>query len=209
MYSGGTSFSDGSGQSSQTISHHLTNDAGNYILVRCTVANIPVAASGYATGCIIEASDTGGIYANTGSSTSCTFTQLAAGGGGGVSIPFTETDTITTTGTSFNITANGVTSGSVYEGQVATGTFTTGGQVFFAQMNAVIAGNGFVATTTGAYTGTGLLVLTANSATTGTVAAISATGLTTGKGLVITTSTGMTAGSGAALSLAMGAGVGG
>jgi len=192
------------------IDTYFTNPAQNFIFVRCLAANIPNAVAGYATGCVLFASDTGLAYTNTGSATSCTFTQLTSGGGGGgLSIPFTETDNITTTGVSIGDSATGLTSGAVFQGTVATGVFTTGGSVFNAVMNAVTAGNGFVALTTGAYTGTGLLLLTANSATTGTIAAISATGLTTGKGLTITTSTGMTAATGAALNIAMGAGIGG
>ena len=80
------------------VGYNLNNLAGYAILVRCTSASIPTSKAGYAVGCMLEASDTGFIYSNQGTTTSCSFVQLAQGGGGGLSIPFTETDNITTTG---------------------------------------------------------------------------------------------------------------
>ena len=70
----GTNLSDNSIGIGGTVNHYLTNDAGDYILVRCTAANIPSAVAGYAVGCELEATDTGALYTNTGSVTSCTFT---------------------------------------------------------------------------------------------------------------------------------------
>lgn len=220
MPAGGTNFDDGGIAAGGTVNHYLMNGAGNWILVRCTVANMPSGAAGYAVSCLAQATDSGALYVNTGSITSSTFTLLAAGSA--LTLPFSVSDGTTTTSTSLTISPTaltsgigiglalaGLTSGTGIQVQTNTANFTTGGAAFKADLVAATAGNAFVGVTTGAYTGTGLLVLTANSATTGTVAAISATGLTTGKGLVITTSTGMTAATGAALSLQMGAGIGG
>ncbi len=55
----------------------LTDASDNAVLVRCTTANIPSAVSGYAVGCLLQATDDGGIFANTGTASSCTFTELA------------------------------------------------------------------------------------------------------------------------------------
>lgn len=148
--------------------------------------------AGYSTGALFI-NTTGGtnvtIWVNEGTTSSATWFALdqgSGGSGGGLSIPFAETDSITTTGVSIGDTGTALTTGSLFSGTVTTGVFTTGGAVYKANLSAAIAGNGFVAVTTGAYTGTGLLVLTANSATTGTIEAISATGLTSGAGLTVT-----------------------
>ena len=200
----GTSFGD---PFAGNIDDYLKNPAGDWVYVRCTNANIPTGAAGYAVGCDLRTKDLGTAYTNTGTNLSAVWTQLAAGGGGGgLSIPFSETDSISTTGTSIGDSATALTTGNVFQGTVATGVFTTGGAVFRASMNAVTAGSGFIATTTGAYTGIGLLVLTANSATTGTIAAISATSLTSGSGLTITAG-GANLTTGNLLSLQMGAAV--
>lgn len=168
-----------------TINHYFTNQAGNYIFARCSSVNIPSSVSGYATGCVLFTADTGLAYVNQGTATSCSFVQLASGGGGGVSIPFSELDSVTTTGSSFAIQSTALTTGNIYLGTGNTGNFTTGAAIFKADLVAATAGNGFVAVTTGVYTGTGLLTLTANNATTGTLALISGTGLTSGSGLTL------------------------
>lgn len=166
--------------------------------------------AGYSIGCYYVLSTGNGagstVYINEGSITSSLFNPLnvsGGGSGGGLSIPFTETDSITTTGTSVGDSATALTTGSVFKGTVATGVFTTGGSVFNAAMNAVTAGNGFVATTTGVYTGTGISLLTANSATTGVINVVSATGLTTGSAFSGTVGTALT--TGAVFNAAMGA----
>ena len=51
----------------------LTDDAGNALLVKSTVANIPSAVAGYAVGCLLIATDTGALYSNTGTATSASF----------------------------------------------------------------------------------------------------------------------------------------
>ncbi len=86
-----TNFSSGSTGSTPSINPYLTNEAGNAILVRCTTANIPSAAAGYAVGCILEATDSGATYINTGSVTSSSFVQFAGGGGsGGIAVKATN-----------------------------------------------------------------------------------------------------------------------
>lgn len=193
---GGTNFSDAI--PGATVTHYFTNSSGDWILVRSSVANIPSAAAGYATGCMLQASDTGNLYTNTGSNTSSTFTLLEDAGGT-FTLPTTATDASTTTGTSFalttsalttgngeNITAAALTTGSAYKATLGT-SLTTGG-AFNAALGAAVTGYGLSITTTGVYTGAGLTQVTADSATTGTIEAISANGLTTGHGITITSS---------------------
>ena len=167
----------------QTVDQFLTNPAGNVILARCTVANLPTGA-GYAIGCSIQATDTGNNYVNTGTASAAVFTLLDAGTAFG--LPTAATDATSTTGDSFLLTETTLTTGNGIRVLGTTGTFTTGGALVKADMSAAIAGNGFVGVTTGVYTGTGLLTLTAASATTGTIGAISAAGLTTGNLLKLT-----------------------
>jgi hypothetical protein len=68
-FSTGTNFGDGVAP----IEHWQTNDNGEWILSRCTQANIPSGVAGYAVGGILETSDTGKLYSNIGSATSCLF----------------------------------------------------------------------------------------------------------------------------------------
>lgn len=188
-----------------TINHYFTNQAGNYIFARCSSVNIPSSVSGYATGCVLFTADTGLAYVNQGTATSCSFVQLASGGGGGVSIPFSELDSVTTTGSSFAIQSTALTTGNIYLGTGNTGNFTTGAAIFKADLVAATAGNGFVAVTTGVYTGTGLLTLTANNATTGTLALISGTGLTSGSAILATGGGANLTSGGKVVEIAMGA----
>jgi hypothetical protein len=60
----------------------LNNTSGdlNTIFARCTVANLPTGA-GYAVGCIIQASDTGQMYTNLGTTTAANFVLTSAGSG--------------------------------------------------------------------------------------------------------------------------------
>jgi len=108
------------------------------------------------------------------------------------------TGIFTNTAGLLNITANGATTGSLAAlsgtGLTSgTGLSITGGaamaangELLYLNMGAAVAGNGASIATTGVYTGTGLLTLTANSATTGDIMNLSATGLTTGSALVMT-----------------------
>ena len=62
----GTNFSDNAIARGGTINTFFGEDSGFVTYARCTVANIPSAQAGYAVGCLIAATDTGGIYTNTG-----------------------------------------------------------------------------------------------------------------------------------------------
>lgn len=68
---GGTNFWDGA----SPISHAFCDENGDFTLVKGTVANIPSGQAGYAKSCNYLATD-GGVYVNTGTSSSCTFTLL-------------------------------------------------------------------------------------------------------------------------------------
>ena len=91
-----------------------------------------------------------------------------------------------TTGTLASISGTGLTTGV---GLLVTGggaNMTAAGIAHSIVMGAATVGSGLKITTTGIYTGTtGLLNLSATTATTGTLAVITGTGLTTGIGLQI------------------------
>ncbi len=61
---------------SATVDVALTDATNNAILVKATTGNIPSAVAGYAIGCVLINTTTGGTYTNTGTASSCTFTQL-------------------------------------------------------------------------------------------------------------------------------------
>ncbi len=67
----GTTFSVASPVSTG-VKIQLTNDAGQPILIICTVANLPSAVAGYAVGCLAMTTDSGVIYKNS-SATSASF----------------------------------------------------------------------------------------------------------------------------------------
>ena len=54
----------------------LSDESNNYMLIKCTVSNIPASTSGYGKGCICQATDTGALYTNQGTATSCSFVIL-------------------------------------------------------------------------------------------------------------------------------------
>jgi len=192
-----------------TVDKSLSDNAGNAVLVRSTVANIPSAVAGYAVGCLLQATDTGGIYTNTGTISSATFTLLEDAGGS-FTLPITATDATTTTGTSFALTQNAVTTGAGLTqalnglttgfghsithttAVIANGgslqnisstsidTSTTTGILQNLSSTASLAGTQVLWTFSGLTTGTGQSIV-ANAVTTGSVQTISATGLTTGK----------------------------
>ena len=60
-----------------TVDVALSDNSGNAVLVRCATSAIPSSVAGYAVGCLLQATDDGGIFANTGSASSCTFVELA------------------------------------------------------------------------------------------------------------------------------------
>lgn len=88
----------------------LTDEFGNIILVKGTVANLPSGAAGYAVGCEYIATDTGNHYYNEGTTSSCSFTIVDLGTAFG--LPDVVTDSTTTTTISFSIVQDTVTTGS-------------------------------------------------------------------------------------------------
>lgn len=60
------------------VETYFTNSSQNVILARSTVANLPTGA-GYAIGCMIEASDTGDLYTNVGTTTVAAFSPVNGG----------------------------------------------------------------------------------------------------------------------------------
>lgn len=173
----------------------------NATLVRCTVANIPSAVSGYAVSCLLQATDTGAVYVNTGSATSCTFTLLDSSAASLV-LPTAATDASTTTGTSLSLTQNTVTTGNGLL-QVMNG-LTTGKGHSITHTTAVIASGGSLrnvsSTSVDTGTTTGVLdnlsstastaatqrMLTASALTTGIADSIVVAALTTGVGHKVT-----------------------
>lgn len=179
-----------------TVKVALTDNFGNADLVRCAVASIPSAVAGYAIGCILKATDTGGIYTNTGTTTSCTFTLLEDAGGT-FTLPTTATDTSTTTGTSMALTQNAVTTGAGLT-QALNG-LTTGFGHSITHTTAVIAAGGSLlnvsssSVDTSTTTGT-LLNLSSTGSLAGWVASITSI-VTTGAALEVA-STGVYTGAG-------------
>lgn len=68
----GTNFS---APLTSTVKVQITNDSGNAMLAYGTK---PSSTAGYAAGCIFIDTTSGMVYANTGSTTSCTFTKITA-----------------------------------------------------------------------------------------------------------------------------------
>lgn len=207
---GGTNLSDSAiNLAGGTVNHYLTNDAGDWILVRCTAANIPSAASGYAVGCLLSATDTGNLYTNTGSTTSSTFTLLDSAAASLV-LPTAATDSTTTTTSSLALTQNAVTSGT---GLVQTlNGLTTGKGHSITHTTSVISAGGTLlnlsstgidtTTTSGALlnlsstasTAATQVLLTASALTTGIAVSIVSASLTSGSALKFTLA-GLTTGS--------------
>lgn len=159
-----------------------------------TGAGLSITTSGVytGTGFVIVAADS----ATTGTVNSTSSNGLTTGH----NTVITSTGTITTTGDLLAVTGNSATT-STGVVRVSTTGLTTGssmlitggganqtsaGKVLELAMGASTVGVGASVTTTGVYTGAGIVQLTANSATTGTVLSVSGTGITSGKGLLIT-----------------------
>lgn len=157
-------------------------DASGYALFGDCTGSPDTTASIYQHGCIIISSDTGtganGVYQNTGSIAVPSWSLFDTGTS--FSLPTSATDSTSTTGDSFLLTESSLTTGNGIRVLGTTANFTTGGVLVKADMAAATAGNAFFGVTTGAYTGTGLLKLTAASGTTGTLA------LLTGGGAALT-----------------------
>lgn len=165
-------------QQGGVIEPYFTNSSGMVILARCAVANIPTGA-GYAVGAIIQASDTGNAYVNKGTTAAASFTLLEDAGGT-FTIPTSATDAATTTTTSFSLTTSAITTGTGEEiiaaalttgaaHKATLGTSLTTGGAYSASLGAATTGYAFSTTTTGVYTGTGLILATASSATSGVI----------------------------------------
>lgn len=103
------------------------------------------------------------------------------------------------------ISATGMTTGTTVSITGGGANMTAAGIVVSIAPGANIVGIAEQILSTGVYTGTGLWVLTANSATTGTIGTISGTGLTSGIGLLVTGGGVNMLTAGIALSVAMGA----
>lgn len=163
----------------------------------CIFRNVSLdtTANVYHHGCIAilvsGGTGTNAVYQNTGSYAVPVWTLFDTGTG--FSLPTSATDATTTTGTSLGLTANSVTTGqgislsttglTTGSGILVTGgtSMASGADLFDANLGAATAGAGLDVTTTGIYTDvTGLISITANSATTGNLEVLSATGLTTG-----------------------------
>lgn len=93
-----------------TIKVDRTDPSGNAMTILCTVANLPASASGYAVSCLAQTSD-GGVYQNTGTATSATWTLIDTASGS-LTLPAAATDATTTTTTSLALTQNTVTTGA-------------------------------------------------------------------------------------------------
>ena len=172
---------------STTVYVALANGAGNATLIRCAAASLPTSA-GFAIGCIAEATDTGAFYTNTGTATTASFTLVSASS---VTLATALTDSSTTTGTSLSATYSAITSGTgISSINGNTTNFVAGATLFKADLGTAVAGNGLTITGTGAYTGTGLAIITTAAMTTGVgLQLTSTTGLTSGSLLRATTST--------------------
>jgi hypothetical protein len=109
--------------------YNATTGEGNYILVRTASTTLPTGKPGYAIGCILQASDTGAEYTNTGTTTSATWTLQDSGTG--LALPTTATDTTTTTGNSLALTGTAITSGVLVNGTISSAVLTTGDYLAF------------------------------------------------------------------------------
>ena len=73
-----------------TVDGALTDENGNWRLIKCTVAHLPSAVAGYAIGCVAM-TEAGALYSNTGSATSCTFTIVSTVTAGSVTLAMLAT----------------------------------------------------------------------------------------------------------------------
>ena len=177
--SAGVTTGTGTSSATSLVANALTSGTGLYIASssasQTTSKLIDIAQTGVTTGY------TGNLINLSSSSTTgaATFINLAANSstvGVGQAISMTAL----TTGTGLSITGGSA--------------LTTNGELLDLNMGAATAGNGINIATTGVYTGTGLAVITANSATSGTIQGISATGLTTGYAQSMTLGSALTTG---------------
>ena len=176
-----------------------------------TVGGSPISALGNitgsnTTGATFSVTNTGvytgvGAFQVIGDSATTGVVSLMTGNGltTGSVLSLTSTGTIVTTGEVLNIAANSATTStgivrvsgtSLTDGfalELTSGgaSLTSSGGVINALMGAATVGTGIKVSTTGVYTGTtGVLAVTGNSATTGSIAVVNGTGATTGKLIV-------------------------
>ncbi len=149
-----------------TVDKALTDNAGNATFIRCTVANLPTSAAGYAVSCLALATDTGAVYVNTGSITSATWTLMDTASTS-LQLPEAATDATTTSGTSLALTQNTVTTG-IGLSQSLNG-LTTGEGHLITHTTSVIADGGSLLRVTSSGINTG-------GATNGTLFDFKATG---------------------------------
>lgn len=102
---GGTNFSDA--VPGALITHYLTNSSGNWILARCSSANLPTGA-GYAVGCMIQLSDTGALVENTGTTTGAFWTPVSTAGASEVFVSNGNGTTLVRLAGSPTSTVNGI-----------------------------------------------------------------------------------------------------
>lgn len=173
-----------------------TLTTGNGIKVLGTTAN-------FTTGGALFRADLAAAVAGNG------FVGLTTGVYTGTGL-LTLTATSATTGTIALVSAAGLTTGTGMT--ILTGTALTTGANLKLDMGAATAGNGLNVVSTGVYVSgsTGLITVTANSATTTTgLVQISGTGLTSGSGLLITGGGANMTSTGALLNMNLGAAIAG
>lgn len=169
-----------------TVKVDRTDPNGNAMSILCTVANLPTGV-GYAVSCTAQTSD-GGIYQNTGTTTSATWTLMDTASGS-LTLPAAATDATTTTTTSLALTQNAVTTGAGLT-QALNG-LTTGKGHSITHTTSVISAGGTLLnlSSTGIDTTTtsgSLLNLSSTASTASTLMKVTSASLTTGKGLVFT-----------------------
>lgn len=149
-----------------TIQVSLSDELGNSILAKGTVANLPSGVAGYAVSSLYLATDSSAIYQNTGTEASCTFTLMDTASTS-LQLPEAATDATTTTGTSLALTQNAVTTGIGFS-QALNG-LTTGEGHLISHTTSVIADGGSLLRVTSSGIDTG-------GATNGTLLDLKSTG---------------------------------
>lgn len=107
-----------------TVDKALSDNSGNAVLIKCTVANLPSAVAGYSVSCLAIATDTGALYVNTGTATSATFSLIGTVSAGSVTATELASNAVTTAkiannavdGTKIALTGNAAGSVMYYDG---------------------------------------------------------------------------------------------
>lgn len=173
----------------------LSDDAGNAMEAQGTVANLPSAVAGYAVSCTYRATDSGAMYINTGTASSCTFTLMDTASTS-LQLPEAATDSTTvstvsldltqnavTTGTGLRQTLNALTSGIGYLLQSSATAITSAGRMWQINHSGATTTSGIIAEVISAATDeTVVHQATATAAITGVVS--KASGLATVTGII-------------------------